>query len=106
MIFGSLSAARVLLYLENYDSGYALGIAKTFGMPLNGIQRQLIKFESNGLLVSRLIGKTREFSWNPRVALVRPLRALLRAALDALPEDEIRRYYRERRRPRRIGKPI
>jgi predicted transcriptional regulator len=105
-IFGSQSAARVLLYLENYGSGYALGIAKTFRMPLNAIQRQLKKFESSGVLVSRLVGKTREYTWNPRVALVKPLRAFLHAALTVLDESELREFYRERRRPRRIGKPL
>ena len=38
-------------------------------------------------------------------AFLAELRALLRKALDALPESERRRYFRERRRPRRSGKP-
>ena len=105
-IFGSLSAARVLLYLENYGSGYALGISKTFGMPLNAIQRQLIKFELCGLLVSRLVGNTREYTWNPRSVIVGSLRVFLREALATLDARETQEFYRERRRPRRVGKPL
>ena len=105
-IFGSVSAARVLLYLHNYDSGYALGIAKTFRIPLTAIQRQLKKFELAGVLVSRLVGKTRVYTWSPRAVLIRPLRAFLEGALSTLSADEIREYYRERRRPRRADKPL
>lgn len=105
-IFGSRSAARVLLYLHNYEDGYALGIAKTFGVPLTAIQRQLVKFETAGLLVSRLVGKTRVYSWNPRAVLVKPLREFLASALETLPQEEIQQFFRERRRPRRTGKPL
>ena len=40
-LFGSESAYRVLMYLENYDKGYASEIAKTFGISLNQAQNQL-----------------------------------------------------------------
>ena len=52
-LFGSKSAYQVLMYLENYGSGYASQIARSFGMSLNQVQNQLNKFEDVGLLVSR-----------------------------------------------------
>ena len=52
-LFGSESAYQVLMYLENYNSGYASQIAKTFGISLSQAQNQLTKFEEIGLLVSR-----------------------------------------------------
>ena len=80
--------------------------ARTFdGLSLNMAQRQLERFERAGALVSSLQGRTRLYTWNPRYAFRRELRALLRKALDQLPAAERRRYFTDRRRPRRTGKP-
>ena len=105
-IFASKAAERVLLYLQNYGEGNATGIARTFACPLSVVQKQLIKFEQAGVLVSRLVGRTRLYSWNPRFALKAELQALLGGALALMPRDETRKYFRERRRPRRAGKPL
>lgn len=53
VLFGSKAAYQVLMYLENYENGYASKIANTFDMSLNEVQKQLAKFEDSGLLVSR-----------------------------------------------------
>lgn len=106
-IFGNASAEKVLLYLEQYEEGYATAIARTFdGLSLNMAQRQLERLERAGALVSSLKGKTRLYTWNPRYPFRRELRALLRKALEALPPGERNRYLAERRRPRRTGKPL
>ena len=106
-ILGNATAERVLLYMEQYGEGYGKGIADNFDdLTLSMVQRQLERFERAGLLVSLLKGRTRVFSWNPRFAFLREVRALLRTALAALPDEEKRRYFRERRRPRRTGKPL
>ena len=105
-VVGSKGAERVLLYLENYEEGYATEIARTFETSLVSIQKQLSKFEDGGILVSKLVGKTRVFTWNPRFALLKPLRNFLNAALGELPKSEIKKYFRHRRRPRRTGKPL
>jgi DNA-binding transcriptional ArsR family regulator len=106
-IFGNASAEKVLLYLEQYEEGYATAIARTFdGLSLNMAQRQLERLERAGALVSALKGKTRLYTWNPRYPFRRELRALLRKALDELPASDRMRYLAERRRPRRAGKPL
>ncbi|MBY0400394.1 ArsR family transcriptional regulator [Myxococcota bacterium] len=106
-IFGNASAEKVLLYLEQYEEGYATAIARTFdGLSLNMAQRQLERLERAGALVSSLKGKTRLYSWNPRYPFKNELRALVRKALDSLPASERSRYLGERRRPRRAGKPL
>ena len=98
---------KVLLYLEQVGEGYALGIARTFDdLPVSMVQRQLQRLEAAGLLVSRLQGRTRVFTWNPRFAFQSELRALLRKALTRLPAAERERYFTARRRPRRTGKPL
>lgn len=104
-LFGGRTAERVLLFLENYGDGYAREIAETFDVPVSMVQRQLTKLEDAGVLVSRLRGRTRLFAWNPRYALLEPLRALLRRALEFVPASEREQYFRQRRRPRRAGKP-
>ena len=102
-LFGSKSAYQVLMYLENYEEGYASQIAKSFGMSLSQVQNQLKKFEQVGLLVSRAVGSARYFSFK-RGPVVDALRIFLRSMLESLPEATIRKFYRERRRPRRFGK--
>jgi predicted ArsR family transcriptional regulator len=103
-LFGSRSAAQTLLYLQNYDEGHARRIASTFRVPKTAIQRQLKRLEADGILVSRVVGRTRIFTWNPRSATVKDLRTFLEAQLEQLPDEVTREYFRQRQRPRRTGK--
>lgn len=105
-IFASRSAAQVLLFLEAYGSGHALRIAKTYEVSLSPIQRQLRRLEIDGVLVSRLVGKTRLFEFNTRNPTVGNLRGFLAAELELLPEETVKQYYRQRQRPRRTGKRL
>ncbi len=105
-IFGNKTAAGVLLFLENYGSGYASQIARTYDVPVSVVQDQLRKLEFAGLLVSRTVGRTRLFEFNPRNPTVRRLRTFLAEELKALPESLVKQYFRERQRPRRSGKAI
>ncbi|MBW2292858.1 MAG: ArsR family transcriptional regulator [Deltaproteobacteria bacterium] len=105
-IFGNASAEKILLYLEQYGEGYATEIARSFDdLTLHMAQRQLDRFERAGALVSSLRGRTRLYSWNARYPFNKELRALLAKALAALPATERKRYFSQRRRPRRAGKP-
>ena len=105
-LFGNETAEKVLLFIKNYGSGYPRGIALTFEIPISQVQRQLERFEREGVLVSRLIGKTREYQWNPRYLFRAELDALLAKALSHLPPDYLSKYFRVRTRPRRKGKPL
>lgn len=105
-IFGNRSAERVLLYLEQYDEGYASAIAATFeDLSVSMALAQLKRFEAAGLLVSARQGKTLVFRWNPRSRFVDDVRSMLRKALAAMPSGDRKRYFRQRKRPRRSGKP-
>jgi hypothetical protein len=53
-----------------------------------------------------MLGRTRLYELNPRWFFYKELKALLEKALAALPAEEVKRYYRARRRPRRPGKPL
>lgn len=105
-IFGNRTAASVLLFLENYNSGHASRISQTFGIPLYAVQKQLQKLEVAGVLTSRKVGRTRVFEVNSRNPMTERLRQFLAAELKALPESVTAEYFRERQRPRRSGKPL
>jgi len=103
-LFGGKAAYRVLMFLESYGRGYAAEIARNSGMALSEAQEQLRKFEELGLLVSRKEGTARVYYF-ARSPIADALRAFLRSVLERLPEPVLDRFYRERRRPRRPGKP-
>jgi hypothetical protein len=64
-IFGSGSSAGVLTFLAAYRQGYASEIARFLDLELFAVQRQLQKFEGDGLLVSHVAGRTRIYAFNP-----------------------------------------
>jgi hypothetical protein len=105
-LFGNETAEKVLLYLQNYAQGYARKMATTFELPVSQIQRQLERFEREGILVSQLIGKTRLYQFNPRYFFRTELSQLLEKSLRNLPEIKREKYFTDRTRPRRKGKPL
>ena len=105
-LFGNRSAAQSLLFLQNYGEGHARRIASTFDVAHMAIQRQLGRLESAGVLVSRLVGNTRVFTWNPRSGTAKNLRTFLETELERLPVEVTKQYFRQRQRPRRAGKAL
>ena len=105
-ILGSVNSERVLLFILAREEGYASEIAKFFDTDLYGIQRQLDKLESGGVLASRKAGRTRLYSFNPRCPFLKELVALLEKVMTFCPNDLRDRLLMHRRRPRRRGKPL
>lgn len=105
-ILGSSSSEKVLVFLLAREQGYAREIARFFATDLAPIQRQLEKLETGGILVSRSVGRTRLFSFNPRYPMLEELRALLEKTLQFYPDDLREALTMNRRRPRRRGKPV
>jgi len=102
-LFGSESAYQVLMFLQNYEKGYASEIARTYGISLNQIQNQLNKFEELGILISRKEANARVFYFR-QSPVTDSLRQFLKDMLEILPKSTVEKFYRERRRPRRFGK--
>jgi DNA-binding MarR family transcriptional regulator len=102
-LFGSKAAYRVLMYLENYDKGYAAEVAKRLEISLSQAQNQLRKFEELGLLLSRREGSARVYYFT-RSPVSDSLRKFLRTVLNSLPDETIQKFYRQRQKPRRYGK--
>jgi len=105
-ILGSTSSERVLLFIISRNEGYATEIAQFYKTDLAPIQRQLDKLEAGGVLASRRAGRTRLYSFNPRCAFLKELKALLEKVMKFCPDDLKERLLMNRRRPRRRGKPL
>src|ERR1700730_6613035 len=105
-LLGSVNKERVLLYLAGRGRGYARQMARFFGAPLYPVQNALEKLEAAGVLVSRAVGSTREYEFNPRYAARTELAALLERALSLCPATLRDELLLSRSRPRRKGKPL
>jgi hypothetical protein len=104
-ILGSTNRELVLVYLVAREEGYAREIARFFDSDLSPIQEQLEKLEVGSVIVSREVGRTVLYQFNPRYPLLKELKLLLNKALIYYPEEERDRLLMNRRRPRRRGKP-
>lgn len=105
-LFGNVIIEKILFFLYVYGEGYPLGMARVFGVPVNRIQQQLKRLENGGIVASRLVGKVRLYTFNPRFPFLKELRGLTARAYEFVPENEKDRYFRMRKRPRRAGKPL
>ena len=105
-LLGSISAERVLIFIVARDEGYARDISRFFETDLYAIQKQLDKLENGGVLASRLAGRTRLYTFNPRYPFMKELKELLIKALSFYSEDEREKLTMNRRRPRQRGKPL
>jgi DNA-binding transcriptional ArsR family regulator len=104
-LFGNSVIEKIFFTLLVYGEGYPLGMAKTFSEPVNKFQQQLKRLEDSGIIVSRLVGNVRLYTFNPRSPFLDELKALISRAYEFVPEREKELYYRKRTRPRRKGKP-
>jgi hypothetical protein len=105
-LLGSKNAERVLIYIFAREEGYAREIASFYETDLKSIQMQLDKFEKSGVLVSRAVGRTRPYVFNPRYPFLNELKALLEKALSFYPAKEQEHLTMNRRRPRARGKSL
>ena len=106
IILGNSNKEKVLVYLTARGEGYPREIARYFITDLAPIQKQMEKLEFGGILYSKLIGRTRLYAFNPRYPFLKELLALLNKALEFYPEQEKDKMLKNRRRPRKQGKPL
>jgi hypothetical protein len=104
VLLGSKNAERVLIYIFSREEGYPREIARFFNTDLKSIQKQMDKLEAGGVLVSREVGRTRPYVFNPRYPFLNELKALLERSLSFYPPKEREDLIMNRRRPRARGK--
>ena len=105
-LLGSVNAERVLIYILAREEGYAREIARFFGADPDSVQKQLAKLERGGVLMSKEMGRTVLYEYNPRYVFLPELRQLHEKALGFYPAEERERLMFSRRRPRGRGKPL
>ncbi len=106
VLLGSKNAERVLIYIFSREEGYPREIARFFNTDLKSIQKQMDKLEAGGVLVSREVGRTRPYVFNPRYPFLVELKNLLEKALSFYPQEEQDGLLMNRRRPRAKGKAL
>jgi hypothetical protein len=105
ILFGR-TAARLSLYIFHHGEAYATGAARDLGIHLSAVQRQLLKLEAAGFLTSKLAGRTRLYSIDPKSPTARKLQEFIGVFYEGMPLTERESMFRTRRRPRRSGKPV
>ena len=105
-IVGSKSSEQVFLFLVARDEGYPTEIARFFDADLFAIQKQLERLENSNVLISKKVGRTRVYQFNPRYPFLDELKKLLEKVLTFYPEDIKEELVMNRRRPRKKDKPL
>lgn len=105
-IFGNKTASRVLIHLYHYNELHASAIAKDYNVALTPILNQLDRFEKVAILVSKLVGKSRVYSFNPKSPFVKGIKGLIEIYYNSLSLEEKESLFKTRRRPRDKGKPV
>jgi len=105
-IFGNKNAERVLLHVFHYGEIHAAGVANDYGCSISPIQNQLERFEGAGILVSKLMGRSRVYRFNPKSPYLVPVKKIIEIAYESIPLPEREKIFGTRRRPRAKGKVI
>ncbi len=105
-ILGSEIAMKIMLHLVHYAEIYPSAVAKDYKIALSAVQKQFSRFEEAGILVSKLVGKTRVYTFNKKSKVAKTFYELVKLYYDGLSLADKEKIFSERRRPRRPGKPV
>jgi DNA-binding transcriptional ArsR family regulator len=75
--FGSNARTRGLIALSLVSEAYPRELARVLELPLFSVQKALASLERDGLISSRMLGRTRLYSLSPRYVASRELREYL-----------------------------
>ena len=105
-LFGNKTAEKVLIHIFHQGESHASAIANDFNLALNPIIGQLNRFEEAGVLSSKLVGRARIYSFNPKSPYTRPVQDIIKIAYESISLKDREKLFSTRRRPRRKGKPV
>lgn len=103
-LFGSRNRTMVLVGVRLLEQTYPSELAELLGLRVFSAQQILASLEREGVVVSRLVGRTRVVTLNPRYFARRELDAML-WALGKQDQTLQQKLATKRRRPRSVGKP-
>jgi|SRR5947209_344830 len=104
-LFGSRTRERVLKLLGILERSYPREISALLGEDLSVVQRTVDALEHDGVLASRLLGRTRLFELNRTYQHYAPVRELLARMAQSDPEI-VEAAQSVRQRPRRARKEL
>lgn len=105
-LFGGKAAEAVLLSLFHDGEAYGRAVARDFEVSLDGVQKQLDRFERSGAIVCKRQGRTLVYSWNPKSRVASRLRDLTGVIYDGMSLEAKEALFAERRQPRAKDKPV
>ena len=105
-ILGSDIAMKIMLHLVHYGEMYPSAVAKDYELTLSAVQKQFARFEEAGVLVSKLMGRTRVYMFNKKSKAATKFYDLIKVYYDGLSVKDKEKIFSQRRRPRRPGKPV
>jgi len=105
-ILGSEVAMKIMFHLVHYNEIYPSAVAKDYKIALSAVQKQFSRFEEAGILVSKLVGKTRIYTFNRKSKVAKAFFELIKLYYEGLSLSDKEKIFAERRRPRRPGKPV
>ena len=105
-IFGNRTVERIYLHLFHYGQIYARGLANDYHSSVSPFVKQLNRLEETGILVSKEVGRTRLYQFNPKSPFANPIKKIVEIVYEAIPLSEREQIFHTRRRPRRKGKPV
>ena len=91
-LFGSRSAAQILLFLFVNEKCYGAQIQSLLETPLTPIQKTLQRLQKEHILISHYEGKLHIYEFNPNYPLRNELEMLLKKAYAQLPSQEKKHY--------------
>lgn len=104
-LFGSPRRTQILAMLALLGESYPAELVRLLGATKASILQILDGLESEGVVASRLLGRTRRVTLDPRYFAAKELRALLEKLASG--SRELQDLAAQRRaRPRRKGKPL
>lgn len=104
-VFGSPPRTDLLILVGLLEESYPRELARLTGINLSSVQNIVDSLDREGVIATRLIGKERRVTLNPRYYAVKELRRYLLRLAAGRPDLE-RIAASVRRRPRRAGKPL
>lgn len=105
-VLGSDIAMKIMLHLIHYNEIYPSAVAKDYELTLSAVQKQFARFEDAGVLVSKLVGRTRVYFFNKKSKAALKFYDFIKVYYDGLSIKDKEMIFSKRRRPRKSGKPV
>lgn len=92
-ILGNETAEKVLINIFHYKSAYANRIARNSGIPVNGVQQQLGRFEEGDILIKEKKDNVVLYSFNLKNPFIDELYEMLEKVYISIPPEDKKKLF-------------